>query len=96
MAPIDYSKWDNIDTDSEPEDAQQQPPLLRGNPPADASIPHKTASAGLECMDLAFELREPKHESGCTELSICTIWSASCHSYGFATALSEASAYHGN
>ncbi|KAK7415990.1 hypothetical protein QQZ08_012162 [Neonectria magnoliae] len=44
MAPIGYSKWGNIDTDSEPEDAQQQPPVLRGNPPADASIPQSTPS----------------------------------------------------
>ncbi|XP_044715312.1 uncharacterized protein HRG_11289 [Hirsutella rhossiliensis] len=32
MPPIDYSKWDNIDTDSEPEASPQQAPAA--NPPA--------------------------------------------------------------
>ena len=33
MAPIDYSKWDNIDTDSESETSPQQPPAPKANPP---------------------------------------------------------------
>jgi len=37
MGPIDYSKWDNIDTDSEPETSPQQAPAPapapRANPP---------------------------------------------------------------
>src|SRR5271156_1100115 len=40
MAPIDYSKWDNIDTDSEPETSPQQPPAPKANtPPAPKANP---------------------------------------------------------
>ncbi|XP_044721142.1 uncharacterized protein HRG_06139 [Hirsutella rhossiliensis] len=33
MPPIDYSKWDNIDTDSEPEASPQQAPAAKPTPP---------------------------------------------------------------
>ncbi|KAF7556516.1 hypothetical protein G7Z17_g1376 [Cylindrodendrum hubeiense] len=38
MAPIDYSKWDNIDTDSEPETASPQPPAPKAAAPK-AALP---------------------------------------------------------
>ncbi|KAM6506511.1 hypothetical protein FSOLCH5_013488 [Fusarium solani] len=37
MAPIDYSKWDNIDTDSEPQTPTEQVPPVEANPPAPAT-----------------------------------------------------------
>ncbi|KAH0600504.1 hypothetical protein MHUMG1_01501 [Metarhizium humberi] len=43
MAPIDYSKWDNIDTDSEPEALPQQTPAPKAIPP-----PAPTSSVSAE------------------------------------------------
>ncbi|KJZ67955.1 hypothetical protein HIM_12654 [Hirsutella minnesotensis 3608] len=46
MAPIDYSKWDNIDTDSEPEPssaAKSPPPPMNASPPLDTSASHSDA-----------------------------------------------------
>lgn len=54
MAPIDYSKWDNIDTDSEPEEQPQQAPALKSAlkptpkpapPPANASSDSTVSSS---------------------------------------------------
>ncbi|XP_044718877.1 putative ectomycorrhiza-upregulated zf-mynd domain-containing protein [Hirsutella rhossiliensis] len=60
MPPIDYSKWDNIDTDSEPEASPQQAPAA--NPPAahaclaaDGYIrfEKRTASRGMSKLSLS-------------------------------------------
>ncbi|KAJ6436420.1 ER protein BIG1 [Purpureocillium lavendulum] len=45
MAPIDYSKWDNIDTDSEPEAASQRASAAKSGPPAVSASPHLDTSA---------------------------------------------------
>lgn len=42
MAPINYSKWDNIDTDSEPEALPQQTPAPKAVPPP---VPTPSVSA---------------------------------------------------
>ncbi|XP_044720172.1 uncharacterized protein HRG_06761 [Hirsutella rhossiliensis] len=39
MPPIDYSKWDNIDTDSEPEASPQQAPAAKPIPPPTHASP---------------------------------------------------------
>lgn len=44
-APIDFSKWDNIDTDSEPETSPQQPPAPKPNPPRAPVASQSSASA---------------------------------------------------
>lgn len=45
MAPIDYSKWDNIDTDSESETSPQITPALKANPPATGTPPASQSAA---------------------------------------------------
>ena len=45
MASIDYSKWDNIDTDSEPETSPQQPPAPKANPPPAPAASQSATSA---------------------------------------------------
>ena len=44
MAPIDYSKWDNIDTDSEPETSPQLPPASKTNPSHVPAVPQSADS----------------------------------------------------
>lgn len=44
MAPIDYSKWDNIDTDSEPESPPAQPQAKKATRPI-APVPQPSVSA---------------------------------------------------
>ncbi|KAH7110213.1 hypothetical protein B0J13DRAFT_516668 [Dactylonectria estremocensis] len=48
MAPIDYSKWDNIDTDSEPEVLPQRVPAPKSIPPAAFASPLSSASVSTE------------------------------------------------
>ncbi|KAH8665309.1 hypothetical protein BGZ61DRAFT_484404 [Ilyonectria robusta] len=45
MAPIDYSKWDNIDTDSEPQTPTQQVPPVEANPAPAPATPQSAAPA---------------------------------------------------
>jgi len=45
MSRIDYSKWDNIDTDSEPEASPQQPPAPKANPPPTPAASQPAVSA---------------------------------------------------
>ncbi|KAL6406250.1 hypothetical protein AUP68_10420 [Ilyonectria robusta] len=44
MAPIDYSKWENIDTDSEPEASQQQAPMVKASRSVNPVVPGSAAS----------------------------------------------------
>ncbi|KAJ4169203.1 hypothetical protein NW754_011137 [Fusarium falciforme] len=45
MAPIDYSKWDNIDTDSEPQTPTEQVPPVEANPAPAPATSQSTAPA---------------------------------------------------
>ncbi|KJZ69459.1 hypothetical protein HIM_11142 [Hirsutella minnesotensis 3608] len=49
MPPIDYSKWDNIDTDSEPEASPQQAPAAKPTPPPTHASP-PLGTSGLREM----------------------------------------------
>ena len=60
MPPIDYSKWDNIDTDSEPETSPQQAPAAKPTPPATHASPPMGTSG----------LRETHSKSGHVEAVI--------------------------
>ncbi|EQL02298.1 ectomycorrhiza-upregulated zf-MYND domain-containing protein [Ophiocordyceps sinensis CO18] len=51
MAPIDYSKWDNIDTDSEPEASiQQEAPAAKPIPPPTHASPQHSDSGHVEAV----------------------------------------------
>ncbi|XP_044714430.1 uncharacterized protein HRG_12009 [Hirsutella rhossiliensis] len=49
MPPIDYSRWDNIDTDSEPEASPQQAPAATPTPPPTHASP-ALGTSGLREM----------------------------------------------
>ncbi|KAH7116466.1 hypothetical protein EDB81DRAFT_668787, partial [Dactylonectria macrodidyma] len=44
LAPIDYSKWESIDTDSEPEASQQQAPMVKASRSLDPAVLGSAAS----------------------------------------------------
>ena len=68
--PIDYSKWDNIDTDSEPETSPQQPPAPKPHPPpapiasqSSASVPTATPSSSGSIQAVIIPCKADKHKS---------------------------------
>ncbi|KAK3299159.1 uncharacterized protein B0H64DRAFT_387499 [Chaetomium fimeti] len=52
MAPIDYSKWDNIDTDSEPDMSSPQVPAPKANQPPAPTTPQSQPSASTPMATL--------------------------------------------
>ncbi|RYO83310.1 hypothetical protein DL764_009471 [Monosporascus ibericus] len=69
MAPIDYSKWDNIDTDSEPEGSEPQQPVVRGNLSPDPAIQQPAplpmtggniASESIQAVIVRCDVEKPK------------------------------------
>ncbi|KAH8654885.1 hypothetical protein BGZ61DRAFT_571138 [Ilyonectria robusta] len=58
MAPIDYSKWENIDTDSEPEASQQQAPMVKASRSLDPVVPG--ARQGLSKPSVRCEVEKRK------------------------------------